>query len=53
MLSGLPKWSDLIKSMLKEMPDLKYDENKLSSDDYLKLLFCKWVVSSNSLREML
>lgn len=36
-LSGLPKWSDLIKSMLKEMPDLKYDENKLSSDDYLKI----------------
>ena len=26
LLSGLPKWSDLIKSMLKEMPDLKYDE---------------------------
>ena len=22
-------------------------------EDYLKLLFCKWVVSSNSLREML
>lgn len=37
LLSGLPKWSDLIKSMLKEMPDLKYDENKLSSDDYLKI----------------
>ena len=37
MLSGLPSWSDLIKLMLKEMPDLKYDENKLSSDDYLKI----------------
>ncbi|WP_443625130.1 SIR2 family protein [Catenibacterium sp.] len=37
VLSGLPKWSDLIKLMLKEMPDLKYDENKLSSDDYLKI----------------
>ena len=37
MLSGLPSWSDLIKSMLKEMPGLKYDENKLSSDDYLKI----------------
>ena len=28
VLSGLPKWSDLIKLMLKEMPDLKYNENK-------------------------
>ena len=37
VLSGLPKWSDLIKLMLKEMPDLKYNENKLSSDDYLKI----------------
>lgn len=37
MLSGLPSWSDLIKLMLKEMPDLKYNENKLSSDDYLKI----------------
>lgn len=37
MLSGLPSWGDVIKSMLKEMPDLKYDENKLSSDDYLKI----------------
>lgn len=37
MLSGLPSWSDFIKSMLKEMPDLKYDENKLSSDDYLRI----------------
>lgn len=37
MLSGLPSWSDLIKIMLKEMPNLNYDENKLSSDDYLKI----------------
>lgn len=37
MLSGLPSWSDLIKLMLKEMPDLKYEEDKLSSDDYLKI----------------
>lgn len=37
VLSGLLKWSDLIKLMLKEMPDLKYNENKLSSDDYLKI----------------
>lgn len=36
-LSGLPTWSDLIKLMLKEMPDLKYEEDKLSSDDYLKI----------------
>ena len=26
---------------------------KVSRNKYLKLLFCKWVVSSNSLREML
>lgn len=37
LLSGLPKWDDLIKSMLKEMPNLNYDESKLSSDDYLKI----------------
>ena len=37
MLSGLPSWGDVIKSMLKEMPDLKYEENKLSSDDYLRI----------------
>jgi len=37
MLSGLPSWGDVIKSMLKEMPDLKYEEDKLSSDDYLKI----------------
>lgn len=37
MLSGLPSWSDLIKLMLKEMPNLKYEEDKLSSDDYLKI----------------
>ena len=37
MLSGLPSWGDVIKSMLKEMPDLKYNENKLSSDDYLRI----------------
>lgn len=37
MLSGLPSWGDVIKSMLKEMSDLKYEENKLSSDDYLRI----------------
>ena len=37
MLSGLPSWGDVIKSMLKEMSDFKYEENKLSSDDYLKI----------------
>ena len=50
--------SNMIKITLNKEVYGYYDLNKnqtihINKENTLKLLFCKWVVSSNSLREML